>query len=307
MVRIPAFHRLGLAILVLATVSTGTNASSQGRTPPLQPQTQPPPQSSDTLKTIDNPDGGQVVYGSLYGQSSFQGAMGFMLRQVHGHFGDRPQVGKFLQTKDGTSVAVFFNLNAKTQGGATKPVSGMVIIAIARNGAPPMAAVLYDDSAHFPKTQSVMLKSLNEAWHTEATQYAASQPASVGGSADAAQTLRQTTGGDRSASIGLPPGWKITNVAGGYLSVEGPNGELMDIAGMFQQIHDPRSAQSMPYGGNRGPMLVASMDGDLFSAYVSVVNQTRQSRGKPIATFHLISSQKVGPQAIQANLRGRPT
>jgi hypothetical protein len=57
--------------------------------------------------------------------------------------------------------------------------------------------------------------------------------------------------------------------------------------------------QRMPYGGN-GPTLVAPMQGDLFSSYVSIVNQVRQSKGKPPASFHLVSSQKVGPQAIQA-------
>jgi hypothetical protein len=48
-------------------------------------------QAGDGLHTIDGPGGGQVVYGTLTGQSSLSNAMVFMLRQVYGHFGDRPQ------------------------------------------------------------------------------------------------------------------------------------------------------------------------------------------------------------------------
>jgi hypothetical protein len=288
------------SILASFTFCLPAVALSQQRPDPNTPGDTSSRSSQDSLKFINNPGGGQVVYGSLSPQP-YQAAMGFMLRQVHGHFGDRPQVGKFVRAKDGSSVATFFTVNAKAQGGASKPVTGMVIVAIPRSGAQAMAAVLYDDSARFSKTQPVMLNSLNEAWHREAQQFAASQPAAESGpAAPSAQTLRQTTAGDGSASIGLAPGWRITNVAGGYLSAVGPNGEAMDIAGMFQQIHDPRSMQGMPYGGGAGPMLVAPIGGDLFSAYSSIVNQVRQSKGKPPVTFHLISSQKVGPQAIQA-------
>jgi hypothetical protein len=53
----------------------------------------------------------------------------------------------------------------------------------------------------------------------------------------------------------------------------------MNIAGMFQGLRIPMT--------------------DLFNAYTIVANQARQRNGKPPATFHLISSQKVGPQAIQ--------
>ena len=69
------------------------------------------------LKTVDNPDGGQFVYGQLTGQASKKDALVYMLHMVHEHFGDRPQVGKFLQSHDGNSLATFFTLNAKTLGG----------------------------------------------------------------------------------------------------------------------------------------------------------------------------------------------
>ncbi len=238
-----------------------------------------PAHADEGLHTINNPGGGQVVYGTLTGQSSLPQAMGYMLRQVHGHFGNRPQVGKFFQTKDGASAAVFFNLTAKNQG--NKPLAGMVIVTMPHSGATPTAAVLTDDPSRFGKTQPAMMSALNQAWSKDAAQYAASRPASTAPAAPSGNVvLHQTSGGDRSASIGLPSGWHLTNVAGGYLGAEGPNGEIMNIAGMFQGIRLP-------------------MGGDLFNSYVMVSNRARQSRGKPAASFHPISTQRVGPQAIQ--------
>jgi len=272
-------------------------------------------EAQDGLKTIDNPGGGQLVYGALAGQSSLPAAMGYMLRQVRGHFGDRPQISKFFQTKGGDSVATFFNLTAKNQSGSVgsgKLITGLVIVTMPRTGAPPAAAVLYDEAARFARTEPDMMQALNNAWRNEAIRYAATQPArnpeglaphdgQPTGPQPADQTLHQATAGDRSASIGLAPGWKIASVAGGNLRAEGPSGEVIDIAGMIQQIHDPRFTQNrrMPYGNN-GSTFVAPMNGDLFASYVNLVNQARQSQGKPPASFRLVSSKSIPPRALEA-------
>ncbi len=262
------------------------------------------------LKTINNPAGGQLVYGSLTGQSSLPSAMGFMLRRVTDHFGERPQIGKFFQTKGTDSAATFFNLHAKDQGNTA--IAGLVIVIMPRNGATPTAAVLYDDAANFSKSEPAMMKALNNAWQTEATQYAASGPAPSQQAQEqnasapspaqhsAPQTMRQTTAGDRSASIGLPQGWQITSVAGGHLTAVGPNGEFIEMAGMAQGIRDPRAGNNMPYGNRGGPILVAPMNGDLFTSYASLVNQSRQARGMPPGDFRLVSSRRIPPQALEA-------
>jgi hypothetical protein len=52
----------------------------------------------------------------LTGQTSLPGAMVFMLKQVHGQYGERPQIGRFLQSSGGDSVATFFTVTARTQG-----------------------------------------------------------------------------------------------------------------------------------------------------------------------------------------------
>lgn len=78
-----------------------------------------PAQAVESLKTIDNPGGGQIIYGPLDGESSLQGAMQTMLRNIHGHFASRPQIGKFFQTRAQDSIATFFTLTAANQGEST--------------------------------------------------------------------------------------------------------------------------------------------------------------------------------------------
>jgi hypothetical protein len=256
----------------------------------------------DGLHTIDNPGGGQVVYGTLTGQSTMSNAMVYMLRQIHGHYGDRPNIGKFFQSRGGDSVATFFTLTAKTQG--NKPIAGLVIVNMPRGGTP-TAAVLTDSAANFAKTEPVLMQKLNAAMRASAGPSSAAAPAAASVQANAkpgvqagasGANLRIATAGDRSASIGLAPGWQITAVAGGQLTAEGPNGEQISLGILYQGIQDPRSAnQRGPYAPpNRGPApIVCPYGGDAFEAYVCVVNQMRQSKGKPAATFKLTSQTKL--------------
>jgi hypothetical protein len=44
--------------------------------------------AADSLKTINNPGGGQILYGPFGGESTLKGAMGAMLRDVHTRLSD---------------------------------------------------------------------------------------------------------------------------------------------------------------------------------------------------------------------------
>src|ERR1035437_248538 len=204
--------------------------------------TQTSADADDSLKTINNPGGGQVIYGPVTGQSTLQGAMATMLREVHGHFGDRPQIGKFFQSRSGDSVATFFSLTAKNQGG--KRISGLVIVSMP-GGAKPAAAVLYDDADRFGKTENVLMNKLNDAWHKEKDQYASqSQPAHTPTKGGAPLPLRQTRFADNSGTIDLPAGWKITNAGGGTVHAAGPRGESIHMGVIIGNIYDPNISQS---------------------------------------------------------------
>src|ERR1017187_2192333 len=56
------------------------------------------------LKTINTPQGGQIVYGQVDGAASEAAAMGAVLRTVHNQFGDKPEVGKIFRVHGTSSV-----------------------------------------------------------------------------------------------------------------------------------------------------------------------------------------------------------
>lgn len=257
------------------------------------------------LKTVDNPGGGQFVYGSLTGQASKVDALVYMLHLIHSHFGDKPQVGKFLQSRDGSSLATFFTLNAKTLGG--RPISGLVIISMPDNGTP-QAAVLYDDSKSFVSTEPSMMKSLTTAW--QGSLGGASGSAGGGSAEQVAQSssgpqqLYPATAGDHSAMIKMPPGWKLLRVGGGALIAEGDRGEMVMMGLIFQNIINPQNPQSQrlisgPMAA-RGPKVVCPFSDNLFADYVCVFNQTRRNNGKPQGSFNFmgLAPQPAGSQSV---------
>jgi hypothetical protein len=254
--------------------------------------------AQDSLKYINQPSGAQVVYGTIDNQHTPQNAMAFMLKQVHGHFGDRPAVSKVFQIKNTTSYAAFFTLIAKTSGNT--PIAGEVIVNMPVWGQP-IAAVLYDNAATFTHSQPTMLSALNTAWHSAnpasaATTGATSAPTNAG----SIPPLHRVTGGDRSVYISLPDGWKLDSVAGGYVSAEGPHGERLGLNLMYQGIQDPRVRNPYAgYGNSNAPRILYPFGGDVFTAYSNIVNQVRANQHLPAGTFHLNSSTPLGGGAIQ--------
>lgn len=287
--------------VVLAVLSLGVGLCAGQSRPQSAPQA-----TKNEIEIVDNPGGGQYAFGAMTSQSNKADALIYMLHQIHGKFGDKPQVGKLFQSRDGSSLSTFFTLVAKNMGGS--PVTGLVIITQHGNGVPQMG-ILYDDSRRFLNTEPAMLKAVSAAWQNAG-------PTAGGGSGTRPQVqaaaaperggeqLYPATGGDRSAVINLPQNWRITSVAGGSISAEGTHGEMLSLQSAVQQIIDPRSpqAQSLMYGGmaGRGPKVVCPLGPNLFEDYVCVVNQVRRNNGKPAATYNLTSST---PQAGQGQVR----
>jgi len=250
--------------------------------------------SGDGLKTIDNPGGGQAVYGPLTGVSSARDAMARMLRQVHGRFGDRPVIGKFFQSRNSDSVATFFTLTAARQGG--KRIAGLVIVAMP-SGATPAGAVLYDDESRFGKTEPELMKKLTEAWGKANVKPAASASAGASGGDYPVQPLQQAAAPDNSGSIGLPAGWHVTGGGGGAIHAEGPRGESIHMGVINGNIYDP----STPQGQNmiaymrKGstPFTVCPFSRDLVADYQCVAGQNRQRRQLPQLSMHVIDVKSL--------------
>jgi hypothetical protein len=254
---------------------------------------------NNALKTIDYPGGGQILYGPLPDQSTLKDAMVAMLRNIHGHFGERPQIGNLFQTHGSDSLAAFFTVTAKNQGG--KHIAGLVIVAMP-SGSKAAAGVIYDDADRFSKTLNPMMKKLNEVWHLDTTPTSASSAAGAAKTAPVAE-LHQTTFPDNSGTIGLPAGWKIVGGRGGAVIVSGPNGEIERLS----QIHaflDPSTPQGQKMiqfetqNGRRAlpdQFTVYPYGRDLVESFRAYLEQASQRARIPTPTFTVTSTTKVPP------------
>jgi hypothetical protein len=267
-------------------------------------QSSAPRPAQSGLKTVDNPGGGQFVYGTLTGQTSRTDALVYMLHMVHTNLGDKPVLGKLLQSRDGSSLATFFTLTATTAG--NKSIAGLVIISMPDKGAP-QAAVLYDDAKNFPSSEPAMMKSLTAAWKGSlgGMSPSANDAGQSGQSAPSSATpqLYPATAGDRSAMIKMPKSWKIDAVSGGALIAEGDRGEMVFMGIIYQNIINPQSpmGQRLISGpmASRGPKVVCPITSNLFTNYVCVFNQTRHNNGKPQGSFNFLGAtpQPGSPQS----------
>ncbi len=240
-------------------------------------------QQSD-FKMVDNPGGGQFAYGTLTGQTSLSSGMVSMLRQVHARFGEKPQIGKLFQARDGSSLATFFTLSAKSIGG--KQVTGLVIVSM-HKGQTPQGAAIYDFADHFVQSEPSLLQALSSAWSGMGS--GGSGGASASGQTQSIAPIHEVTGGDNSAYISMPEDWHLESVSGGSLVAVGPHGERVGLGLLYQGIA-PSAARSA-----WGPpaKLICPLTSDLFNAYVSVMNQVRRNNHAPPASFQLISQKQL--------------
>ena len=242
------------------------------------------------LQSVNPASGGAIVYGTLENQKNQPDGMVYMLRQVHGHFGDKPVLGKLVQARDGNSLAAFFTL-ADNNFSHTQQ-AGMVLVETV-NGQM-MAAVLTDEFRHFAKSEPGMMRTLMSAWHPAGRRGAMAEQGGGGVSSEdevsrqtvaynASQKLYPATGGDRSVIINLPPGWKITGMSNGQVTVEGLNGEVIGANLILQGMSQ-------------------AMTSDLFRSYVNMTNLIRQRNGKPQISFQLVSEERIpGARGVVAN------
>jgi hypothetical protein len=249
------------------------------------------------LKTINPPEGGQIVYGQVTGETTEAGAMGSILRNLHQRMGDRPRVGKLFDVRGTESVAVFFTVTKKKQGGMQ--ISGEIITAKATTDHVE-AALLTDDSARFPKSLGPMTKALFQVWHP----MDAARTAGGGGGAPAAP-LHTVVTQDRSASIGLPDGWKLNpNMSMmGSLVAAGPNGESaeMGIAFGAYDTNNPKVQQTMQTvrnGGLRGTVYATATylpyNAELPKTFEYQIQKIRKQAGLQPAIYNFTNVTPMG-------------
>jgi len=255
----PAFRRistfLSLFIVCISACKAGT----------------PPPTPATLLNAAQ---GGQISFGTVPGAATQAQAMSRMLTNIQKTCGEKPQIGKVFQFKGTKTVGVFFTVTDHTKG--NKKLAGLVLSA--PSGPRQVdAAQLSNDAARFGKTVNPMLQQLFSAWHPGGQAAASSsasggKPASGGGASTSGPAqLRTVTLPDRSASVGVPDGWKLdADSGGGTVGVNGPHGEkvFLNLAQTGIDLNDPQIrslARSGIHGSTKG-QIVSPFNVDLTRA-----------------------------------------
>jgi hypothetical protein len=273
------------------------------------------PASAQALQTISPPEGGQIVYGQVAGQTTEAGAMGAVLRSVHQNVGEKPQVGKLFQVHGTESVAVFFN--ATRRNGAGGQVGGIVIVTKVSSDHVE-AALVTDEATRFHRNLPQYMKTLMAAWHPfkDAAQ-AQNSGAQSGGPSAPVAALHQVALPDRSASVSLPDGWQIAPriSGGGTIVASGPNGEVAFLGVTFgaSDTNNPMVQQTMralQAGGLRGTVYAQAAyipyGADMQKTFVYLFNKSRASGNMPTAdwTFSSFTPVQGGGPNHCAHLTG---
>jgi hypothetical protein len=248
--------------------------------------TNPAPQSA--MKTINNPEGGMIVYGPVDGQANEAAAMGVVLRSLHNQYGEQPQVGKVFKVRDTNSFAVFFTLVKRNQGNVK--VAGMLIVSrFTPNRIE--AALVTDDAARFGSTVNPMLSKLFSVWHPG--EAAPSSAAAEGTRSTPAAALRPYTLPDRSASVGVPDGWQVApDSAGGTMIIKGPNGELAGL-GLTRMALDPTNSKHRRSRYDNSGNIVYPHKVNLSKAFPDIFQQFRRLNGLGPAELKIAHAEPV--------------
>ncbi len=269
--------------------------------------------AAQSLKTINPPSGGKIVYGQVDGQTTEAGAMGAVLRSLHQSLGEKPQVGKLFQVHGTESVAVFFSVTRHDQGPGKGPLQvGGLLIATKVSTDHVEAALVTDDASRFQKTLPGMMKTLMGVWHPLAGAGAGS-----GGGGGSVAPLKQIVLQDRSASISLPEGWQLSPTASamGTIVASGPSGEIVSLGLAFlaADTNNPRVQQTMrtvQAGGLRNTVYATALyypyGGDPGRTFVDVLHHAQQRSGNPLADYHLtsVTAAESGPRQRCFNIQG---
>jgi hypothetical protein len=229
-----------------------------------------------TLRTIDDPQGGKILYGVVEGATSSAGAMSAVLRSVHNNCGERPQVGSVFRVRGTNSDAVFFTVVNRPQG--NKHVAGLLIAA--PSGPKLMeAALVSDDATRFGSTVNPLLKRLFNEWHPGGGGQT-SGPVTAGRSAPP-QPLHRVSNQDGSASLAVPSGWKVQGGGGTTLAIE-PHYNAMVNINLVRGATNPSRYQSRGMATGMGAKMIYPSDVDPIKAFPGLIKE-----------FYRVNNQRI--------------
>jgi len=252
------------------------------------------------LKTINNPQGGKIVYGLMDGATTQAAAMSQVLRIVHNNCGEKPQVGRVFKVRGTDSVAVFLTVVNHPQG--NKPKAGLLIASVAGPNRIEVALVS-DDAARFGATVNPMLNQLISEWHPGGAGQA-SGPA-TGSRSGAPLPLHQVVAPDNSASVGIPEGWTFRG-NGGTMGVNAPNANVLISLNLSRQMANPSYQRYGNTAGNYGKIIYPS-NVDPVRAFPDIYQQFWRVNGTSV-DFRIAHAEQVpappGQRCVHAIGRG---
>jgi hypothetical protein len=240
------------------------------------------------IKTIDMPQGGRIVYGTVPGAETQGAAMTQLLRGIHKSCGDKPQIGNVFKLRGTDSVGVFFT--ATDHSSSDKQLAGLIIAAGSGTNKTE-AALLSDFANNFGSSINPMLTKLFTVWHPAGGMTSApasksasdAPPTQAAGHPGKVPSLHTVSAPDNSASISIPDGWHVDPRSGrGAIIVMGPRGESVGI-NMSRNAVDPSSQWQRNFwshGGSPPPgSVVYPYHGNLIKAFPDMFQAWRRAGG----------------------------
>jgi hypothetical protein len=249
--------------------------------------------AEDPLKSIDEPDGGRIVYGQVTGQTTVAGAMQAVLGSIQNYWGDQPQVGRYFRVHGTNSIAAFLTGVNHSKGDI--PLAGMVIVTQVSPDSVE-AALLTDDPQRLVGTLNPMLTHLLKVWRPGAAPQQASA-ADDTASAPAA-SLNQYVLPDRSAAASLPDGWEVSPSSGyGTIIASGPNGEHVQLGFCIRAFNsnNPQVQRTMQWAQGPGRNTIYGRSiyypygGDMAKTFVDLIQLYREKQGLQPVQFQIAS------------------
>jgi len=234
-------------------------------------------QGQSSLKTINNPGGGMMVYGPVAGAKTNAAAMIQVLGNVQNNCGERPQVGPPFRVRGTDSLAVFFTVVNHPQG--NKRVAGM-LVAFTSGPNRVEAGMVSDDAARFGSTLNPMLKTLFGVWHPVADAPPAGR--SGGGRMAPPARLHMAAAPDNSAYVAIPDGWKVVG-GGGTVSLicaSANEGVVMSI-NLVRGGRNP-SPYMRPFPPGMASPVVYPVNADPSRAFPDIVREMFRLTNTPV-------------------------
>ena len=270
-------------VLLLGTLVTGTIAAQAHDSSRAQP-----------LKTIDNPAGGRIYLDAIAEQSTPPEALGNTLHRMHVLYGDRPQLGRLVQSSSGEILGGFFTVTAKKQDG--KPMAGLALAFAPKSGSA-KGAVLIDKADRFPSTVNSMFATLKKELGTETANAQSPSSKSARVTSAPAQPLQSAVFPDGTGVIGLPAGWQMLKANMGDVTALGPHGEKLRF-GWTIPVIDPTNPQSRSLMPNtRGPaprnFVAIPFGTDPATAFREAFSQLARKAGKTPPDIEISKVQEL--------------